>query len=104
MPVMIQVGQTGTLRFLPSQAGLDEALVSGVAWQLQGTPASLRFTPPDHVEGLAAGTANMRCAVTMVGGTDRQTYRFEVETVPAGPPQPPKMVPVALDVNMPSTP
>lgn len=104
MPVLIRVGETGTLRFLAAQAGLDAALISGVVWQLQGTPGSLTFTPPDQVEGIAAGTANMRCAVTMVGGSDRQTYRFEVETVPAGPPPPPKVVPVALDMNVPGPP
>jgi hypothetical protein len=102
VPVVIQVGQTGTLRFLPTQAGLDPALVATVVWQLQGTPPSLTFTAPDRIEGIAEGMANMRCAVTMVGGSDRLTYRFEVQTTPSGLPAPPKVIPVALDIAPPS--
>jgi hypothetical protein len=105
MPVFIAVGQTGTLRFIADMAGLDPAVIQSQQWQLQGTPASLKFTAPDKVEGLAEGTANMRVQVTsQIPGSpqERQTYRFEVQTVPAGPPTPPKMVPVAIDITGPT--
>jgi hypothetical protein len=100
MPVFLQVGQVGTLRFLPSQAGLDPALVASASWQPQGSQQHVRFTPPDQVEGISAGTADYKVTVTMTTPGEKVTYAFTATCNPAGPPAPPKMDPVAIDITV----
>lgn len=100
--VTIQVGQQGTLRFLPSQAGLDPAQIASVAWQPQGPQNQIKFTPPDQVEGLAAGTTSYKATVTMKTAGEKYSFPFDAQCTPAGPPAPPVMVPVAIDIAVPA--
>ena len=100
MPAFITVGATGTLRFLPSQAGLDPALIASVSWQPQGGQQHVKFSPPDQVEGISPGTGQGKCTVSMTTPGDKMTYDFTVQCNPAGPPAPPRMEPVAIDVAM----
>ena len=105
MPAFITVGQKGTLRFLASQAGLDQDNVASVSWQPQGGQQHVKFSPPDQVEGLSPGTGEGRCTVSMTAPPgEKMTYPFTVQCNPAGPPAPPRMEPVAIDIAAPVTP
>ena len=69
-----------------------------MSWQPQGGQQHVRFHPPDQVEGVSAGTGEGKCTVSMTTPGDKMTYPFTVQCVPAGPPAPPRMEPVAIDV------
>lgn len=102
MPAYIAVGQKGTLRFLASQAGLAEDQIQGVTWQPQGAQQAVKFTPPDQVEGQAAGTSSYKASVTMKTAGEKYSFPFDVNcTAPAGTPV---MTPVAIDIAPPVTP
>lgn len=103
MPVMLQKGQTGTLRFIAGMAGLDESTITNVQWQPQGGQNAVKFHSPDKVEGLAPGIAAYKCSVTM-GPGEKAVYSFEVECMVPGPPPTIKMIPVGLDVDVTSPP
>lgn len=97
MPVSIQVGQSGTLRFMPESAGLDPALVSNVSWQPQGSQQHVKFHPPDQVEGLSVGTGSYRALVTLQAANEKYTFPFDVQCN-APTTGPPVMTPVTIDL------
>lgn len=92
------VGQHATLTYLPEQAGLDPADVTGVQWQQQSGGANVKFTAPDLVEALAPGFANMRCRITAVGG-ETLTYKFQIESRTTEPAA--VVIPVILQPTVP---
>lgn len=100
----IAVGQTGTLVFQPTTAGLDPALVASVSWQPQGSQQDVRFTPPDRVEGIAVGRGDYRATVTLSTPGEKVSYAFTVDCYVPGPPAMPAMVPVTIAVAPPATP
>jgi hypothetical protein len=96
MPMIAQ-GASGTLKFEATSAGLDPAVVTSTAWAPQGGQSAVKFTPPDKVEGLSAGSLKMKCTVTM-GPGEKAVYDFTVDCYVPVPPQsgPPKTVPVSI--------
>lgn len=100
MPAYLSVGQTGTLRFLASQAGIADEEVVSTSWQPQGSQQHVHFSPPDQVEGISPGVGNYKVTVTFSTPGEKKTWDFTVQCNPAGPPAPPRMEPVAIDVNL----
>lgn len=96
MPSIV-VGQIGTLVFQPAMAGLDAALIAGVSWQPQGSQQAVKFRAPNQVEGLAAGSGQYRCTVTLTTPGEKVTYAFAVDCYVPGPPVMPPMVPVTIE-------
>jgi hypothetical protein len=96
MALSIQVGQTGTLVFLPLEAGIDPEAVVSVDWVSQASQQIIRFTEPDQIEGRGPGVGAFKCTPTLTG-QEKVTYLFDIECVPAGGAPPPKKVPVAID-------
>ena len=92
----IQVGQTGTLVFQPSMAGLTPEQVSSVEWQAQGGQTVVMFTPPDRVEGVAPGVRQFKVRAILTLAGEKVTYAFPVDCIAPGPPVMPPMVPVAI--------
>ena len=61
----------------------------------------VRWTTPNHVEGVTPGINDFKAAVTLspisVGDAEETvTYAFPIECVPAGPPPPQRIVPVTI--------
>ena len=97
----IPVGQSGQLKFEPPMAGLDPAVVASVSWQPQGGQQAVRFTPPDKVEGLAAGVGQYKVTVTMTTPGEKVTYAFTVDCFAPGPATMPPMTPVSITLTPP---
>jgi hypothetical protein len=95
MALTIEVGQMGTLSFQPAMVGIDPATVTGVAWSQQGSPAAVKFTHPDQVEGIAPGTGSFTVTVNC-GPSDKMPYQFEIACIANAPPAIPKVVPVMI--------
>jgi hypothetical protein len=93
--ISIQVGQTARMVFQPSMVGIDPATVTEVVWTQQGSPASVKFTHPDQVEGIAPGVGSFTATVNC-GPANKMPYKFDIECIPAGPPPIPLIVPVTL--------
>lgn len=103
MPAYIAVGQKGTLRFIAEQAGLPQSEITGVTWQPQGSQQAVKFSPPDQVEGMAAGTSAYKASVTMKTPGEKYSFPFDVTcTAPVG--ASPIMTPVAIDIAPPTPP
>jgi len=96
MSLTIQVGQTATLVFTPRKVGIDPTAVTGIAWTQQGSPAAVKFTHPDQVEGIAPGTGSFTVTVNC-GPSDKMPYQFDITCVAPGPAPVPIDVPVVLD-------
>ena len=96
-PLVMQVGQHGTLRFIPSAAAVDPTTIVGQQWSQQGSPQSVKFTAPDQVQALAIGSGTLKVIVDC-GPSSKMPYNFVINVIAAGPPEPGVMPPVAIDV------
>lgn len=100
MPTTILVGTKGTLKFEASMAGFDPDQVTDVKWSQQGSPQHVKFTQPDKVEGISAGTGDFKCTVTQKpeggGQPQKSVYNFVVECTDPAVLAVPKMVPVSI--------
>ena len=106
MPMPLQVGQKGTLKFEAAMAGFDPEQITDIKWSQQGSPQAVKFTQPDQVEGVAVGSGSFKCSVTQKpeagGQPQHSTYNFTVECVDMSAPA--KMVPVSISAEPPSAP
>lgn len=104
MALTIQVAQTADLTFTPRAVGVDPARITKTRWAPVGADQTkVKWTSPNHVEGMAPGVRDFKVAVTcaaLVLGDPEETLTygpFAVTCVTAGPAPAPIEVPVVLD-------